>query len=399
MHGYERKEFISDILDSVALEYSYAVVHHGDFVFDDGRDIDLAIACKPRELRVLMKQISLRHNSKITNFFKIDTSVYRVDLLKRSIDNKFIFVELDIITTNSKQLPYEMDSNKILKDIRQVDVDGYKINRVSADIEYDYYITKKSTKKEPIEQYLPYLLELKPTATRSEVLKQYAKHQSSQSKRKTTFSNIRRFISIAFSRVTDKPSISVAILGPDGSGKSTVIDELTKIKALGNTKLFHLKPLILRQKSAPNTDPHQNTNYSRSISHLKVLYFALLYNFGWLLNVFPLTLKYSFIIFDRYYEDIIIDPRRFRYGGTVFMINAVRRIIPKPNFYFVLTTDAKVIHDRKKELSMHELERQIEGYKGLVDNNRIYHIDASCEPTVIASKIIRKISSFKHDQV
>ena len=84
---------------------------------------------------------------------------------------------------------------------------------------------------------------------------------------------------------------------------------------------------------------------------------------------------------------MLVDNRRYRYGGSIVVAKIARFFIPKPDLYFILTTDAKVIYERKKEVPFKELERQIEGYRELSDGKRYFNIDVNRTPDEIVKDI------------
>jgi thymidylate kinase len=104
------------------------------------------------------------------------------------------------------------------------------------------------------------------------------------------------------------------------------------------------------------------------------------------------------MIFDRFYDDILVDNRRYRYGGNIKIAKLVRAFIPKPALYFVLTADANVIHQRKKEVSYKELERQIIAYQSLTDQKRYFSIDVNRTPEAITTEIIHILMKKMHER-
>ena len=188
----------------------------------------------------------------------------------------------------------------------------------------------------------------------------------------------------------NKRGVTVAFLGPDGSGKSTVIEGLKQQNtSFDSYHYFHLKPFPKKndEQQVPVTDPHQSEPYGLIKSYVKLLFFIIQYNWGWFKYILPLKRKRSLIIFDRYYDDILVDYKRYRYGGRIAIAKFIRRFIPKPDLYCILTADAKIINSRKQEVPIKELQRQINAYRNLVDSKRYIGVDVDCKPQDIVSEI------------
>jgi len=174
--------------------------------------------------------------------------------------------------------------------------------------------------------------------------------------------------------------LTICFLGPDGSGKSTIIKGLLKKDLpFSQHKYFHLKPFpqMPTSKMQVVTDPHKYEPYSLFKSYFKLLFLFYQYNIGWASNILPLRGKSLLVVFDRYYDDLLVDYKRYRYGGKICIAKLVKYFIPKPDLYFVLTTDANVIYKRKQEVPLKELERQIIGYRNLIDGKRYFNIDVN----------------------
>lgn len=244
---------------------------------------------------------------------------------------------------------------------------------------YHFEIIIESFKEDKIDKIIKNILILK---------KDFYKTISNESNR---FKNLIRTIK----RIFNPTGITISFLGPDGSGKSTIIDKLLENRLPFRRKdYFHLKPILKKQSSNDNemiTDPHKYEPYNKLKSYLKLLYFIYQYNQGWIKNISKLKIKSSLIIFDRYFDDLIVDNKRYRYGGSKHIAKLARLFIPKPDIYFILTSDAEIIYKRKQEVPFEELERQVKEYKSLADNKRYFNINVDNTPEEIVKQVTKII--------
>jgi thymidylate kinase len=97
----------------------------------------------------------------------------------------------------------------------------------------------------------------------------------------------------------------------------------------------------------------------------------------WYANLFQDKSK-ALLICDRYYHDLLVDPRRYRYGGPLWAAKMVGRLIPKPTLWVLLDAPAEVLQARKQEVPLEETMRQRQAYLDFVrDQTNHVTIDAS----------------------
>lgn len=183
-------------------------------------------------------------------------------------------------------------------------------------------------------------------------------------------------------RVFQPSGFIVAFVGPDGSGKSSVISACEPLiaPAFRRTATMHLRPRIgaIGSSSGAVTDPHAKAPRGKAASLAKIFYFAMDYAVGYWIKIRPLIMRSTCIIFDRYYHDILADPRRYRYGGPMWVARMVRHILPGPDLWVVMDAPAQVLQSRKQEVTFEETARQREAYlKFVEDENNVVVLDAS----------------------
>lgn len=179
------------------------------------------------------------------------------------------------------------------------------------------------------------------------------------------FSKVKRFIS--------PPGMMIAVLGTDGAGKSTIIDAITPVLDEATHGAFyyrHLRPGLLpalgRLKGAhadgkPVTNPHGAKPAGKLGSIARVGWLWLDYVLGYWLVVRPKIAKSPAVfLFDRYAHDLYLDPRRFRVGLARHVLRFFPKLVPQPDLMICLHGDPDMIAERKKELPVEEVRRQID---------------------------------------
>ncbi len=168
-------------------------------------------------------------------------------------------------------------------------------------------------------------------------------------------------------RARNPTGIFVAVLGPDGAGKSTVISLLNEAlrPAFACRALFHLRPTLRGKGPAgpPVTAPHASPPRSLFGSLAKLAYYVASYNLGYALRIWPMLLRSTLVLFDRYYEDLLVDPRRLRFAGPRWLAAACAKLIPRPQLYLILDAPPHVLLERKREVAPEELNRQCREYR------------------------------------
>ena len=166
------------------------------------------------------------------------------------------------------------------------------------------------------------------------------------------------------------PGILVAVMGPDGVGKSTVIAGLIDCLGLGfwrRNKLFHWRPqaLFIKRDQTVNPDPHGKPARGALLSMAFLSAFFLDHWVGYIFKVRHALGRANLVIFDRYFYDVLVDPRRYRYGGPAWYARFLAAVVPEPDVVILLDADEQAIAARKCEVPLLEIKSQLQKYRAL----------------------------------
>jgi thymidylate kinase len=181
--------------------------------------------------------------------------------------------------------------------------------------------------------------------------------------------------------------VEVVVLGPDGAGKSSVIQAVRQQLArvfpqsiccsfppalLG--RLFH-RPLVT------DTSPHSSPPRSFLASTLRaVLYWLVSYTFGYYVTIHLALARSTLVLHDRHLVDALVDPRRYRYAGPCWLLRVIWYLIPKPDLVIFLDASPEVLQARKQEVPFAETARQREAYRSLAGTMKHGHLIDAARP-------------------
>ncbi len=164
-----------------------------------------------------------------------------------------------------------------------------------------------------------------------------------------------------------RPGLWIALYGPDGAGKSAVTGQLRLALApyFAGVVVHHLRLSLRGAKPQPSpvTQPHAQLPRGAALSYLKLVYMFLHGWLGHLLLARPGRAAGQLVIFDRYFPDYAVDPRRYRLAeASIPLASLLGRLVPQPDMQFVLDVPAEELQKRKGEVSLAESARQRREY-------------------------------------
>lgn len=194
----------------------------------------------------------------------------------------------------------------------------------------------------------------------------------------------------------------VAFLGCDGSGKSAVIEgAAARLREKGiAVTTGHWRPEAFRSEpsgsaAATADDPHGQTPRGTISSSLKLGWLWANWWGGWWRNIGN-GARRGVVLFDRYHADLLVDPRRYRYGGPMWLARHASRCMPQPDAVFFLDAEPDVLLSRKQEVSREALATARKAYLDLCAGNSCCHvIDASRPLEDVVADVCGKIAGIR----
>lgn len=180
-----------------------------------------------------------------------------------------------------------------------------------------------------------------------------------------------------FKRACYPVGLCIGIIGVDGSGKSTIINQLVdKLSpkydesAFKKILLYHL--FNPKNNKSKNITPYNKQPYGIFLSFIKIIYLYIRFIHMYYFSILPNKIKGQLIIVDRNHYDVMIDPIRYRVGRFNVFLQFIFKFIPKPDFTIFLNVKPDLLFKRKKELKINQIKSLVKKYNSYT--NKMHNI-------------------------
>ncbi len=176
----------------------------------------------------------------------------------------------------------------------------------------------------------------------------------------------------------------ILVVGPDGAGKTTVLDEFER--QLGQPlQRAHSRPGTIAGRSSdgsPVTDPHGQRPRGVVLSLAKLLVVLADTVIGTWRRWKPLA-RDGLLVVERGWYDLAVDPHRYRLPTSFApLVAALGRFVPRADVVVLLTGDPAELHRRKPEIGVAEVTRQLAAWEQLAGRagRQVVRIDTVAQP-------------------
>lgn len=163
-------------------------------------------------------------------------------------------------------------------------------------------------------------------------------------------------------RWREPSGLFVACLGPDGSGRSNVIEQLSArpLAPFADAHIMDLRPHMMRPVPV---NPESKIPRGPLGTIAKLMMFVADYWLGYWLQIRPKLVASIMVVSNRYFDDILVDPRRYRIDRSRSLARWLLPCIPRPELWLVFDVPSEVLQTRTREVAAEEAARLRSEYR------------------------------------
>jgi len=388
----ERFEFFEGLLDSLRINrINYIVVNgYQPTLGEVGRDIDLFINERDVQRTVELFKDHVHQKKWKHIFLRKSPAWFPRGLIQfcasRKTDLSYIYVNIDVIFkpfifAGNCQYPIkdkvDIDEliflkNYLMKMLAHVPLkDSMKcqVEAISNSSFYRTFFTENELSK-ILTHYTEKTIPADAKQLRRKIQWRFFYAHPMLSCKNTCIALLRKIISPYLNKIP-----LIVILGPDGVGKSTLINNV--INSLRSNffaiERIHWRPQLIpnlgsffSKKSNSEERSYAPRRKAGKLGSLRFLYYYLDYVLGYFFRMgHSISSELPLIIYDRYLYDFYVDSKR--YGiKSINRLFFLIKIFPKPVMVVLLSDEPEKILARKTELTVSEIQDQYRKYQHLI---------------------------------
>ena len=180
----------------------------------------------------------------------------------------------------------------------------------------------------------------------------------------------------------------LAFLGPDGAGKSTLIEELQRVLTDQQVEVMHFRVTLRSPINQPVTDPYSKPTHSFVVACAKLIWWHILYAYWGLTRLMRRSHRNQCVIFDRFLYDIVFDPARYRISSCVARLPWHRMVWPKPTLVVILDPPTEVVRSRKQEVMLEHTLAQKAAYSRMVGRPNVLYVPEPLHPQQLCRTVL-----------
>jgi thymidylate kinase len=195
----------------------------------------------------------------------------------------------------------------------------------------------------------------------------------------------------------------IGLIGPDGSGKTTLADAIHRRCVAADIRCFyvHWRPSILRPLPVQprpglvvpkRAAASRVTTADRALSLLRILRSAVVFNTSYLCKVRPRLRKGDVVVADRWVYNYVLQPWSVRYHASPRLAGFVcRYLVIRPRYLFVLDGDPDVIARRKNEVTAAEVRDELERTRAELGRMNLRALCIDRSPFELADEVLKQL--------